>query len=335
MSFLRLLRVEWVKTMQMRTTYISFIAAGLLIVLVQLGLYFGADDSQFYRFLQQQGFPTSLLLNGFMSTRIGMEVGFALLLAPMTILTFARQVAGEDLRGTLRLMLVRPISRPALLSAKFLVCAANCVLMMGFFLFLSYGMGLVIYGPQDTITVGRPSELDPRRYAENPDEARAAFDERRLRNLSEEKKAEARNERRSLRDARNLAIARFVIGPGESFRRLLVAWLLTSWALLGVGSLAFFYSTVNRHPIAAMALTIGTYFTILILQGLASQENIIPLFRRAEPYLLTTVMDFWRGCFSMEINWPKVLREGGLLGAYTGFFFLLSQWIFWRKDITS
>lgn len=334
MRFLPLLRVEWVKTMRMRSTYIAFVAAGLLIMFVQLGLYFGADESRFYRFLQQNGFPTTLLMNGFVSTRVGMEVGFALLLAPMTILTFARQVAGEDLRGTLRLMLVRPVSRPALLTAKFMVCAVNSILMMGFFLFLSYGVGLTLYGPQETITVGKFEELDPRNYAENQARADGAFDDG-IQAASQKKQEEARQLRRQYREARNLAISRFVISPGESLRRLLVAWLLSSWALMGIGSMAFFFSTINRHPIAAMALTIGTYFTIMILQGLASAENLIPIFQKAEPYLLTTVMDFWRGCFSLEIRWPEVMREGALLGAYTGGFFLLSQWIFWRKDITS
>lgn len=335
MSFLRLLRVEWVKTMRMRSTYIAFIAAGLLILFIQMGLYFGADESRFYQFLQKNGFPTTLLLNGFISTRVGMEVGFALLLAPMTILTFARQVAGEDLRGTLRLMLVRPVSRPGLLTAKFLVCAVNSILLMGFFLFLSYGVGLTLYGPQDTITVGRFDELDPRNYAADQARAQSAFDRDRLRDASEEQQQAARQTRREFREARNFAISRFVIGPDESIRRLFVAWALSSFSLLAIGAMAFFFSVINRHPIAAMALTIGTYFTIMILQGLASQENIIPIFQKAEPYLLTTVMDFWRGCFSLEIPWKDVLREGGLLAAYIAAFFGLSQWLFWRKDITS
>lgn len=335
MTFLRLLRVEWVKTMRMRSTYIAFIAAGLLILFIQMGLYFGADESRFYQFLQRNGFPTTLLLNGFISTRVGMEVGFALLLAPMTILTFARQVAGEDLRGTLRLILVRPVSRAALLSAKFIVCAVNSILLMGFFLFLSYGVGLTLYGPQETITVGRFSELDPRNYAADQSRAQRAFDRDELREAGEERQQEARRQRRQFREARNLAISRFVIGPEESLRRLFIAWGLSSFSLLAIGAMAFFFSVINRHPIAAMALTIGAYFTIMILQGLASQENIIPIFQKAEPYLLTTVMDFWRGCFSLEIEWNEVAREGGLLCVYTGSFFGLAQWLFWRKDITS
>ena len=34
-------------------------------------------------------------------------------------------------------------------------------------------------------------------------------------------------------------------------------------------------------------------------------------------------------------EWAEVIREGALLGLYTGGFFGLSQWLFWRKDITS
>lgn len=329
-----LLRVEWIKAMRMRSTYIAFTAAAVLILLVQLGVYFGADESRFFAFLQMAGLPTSLLMNGFVGTRIAMEVGFMLLIAPMTIMIFARMIAGEDSRGTLRLILVRPVSRPALMTAKFLIGAAGSMLLMGFFLSLSYGVGLALYGPQDSITVGHPRELDPREYA-GEDAATEQYTRANYRQADEERRRRMREQWREFRTNRNEAIARFVIDPDRQLRRLVLAWAMTSWALLSLGSLALFFSTINRHPITAMALTIGTYFTILILQGLASAENVIPLFQNLEPYLLTTGMDFWRGCFSHEIEWGEVRHDALLLGAYTVGFFGLSQLIFWRRDITS
>ncbi len=334
MEFLRLVRVEWVKTMRMRSTYIAFVVAGILVMTVQLGVYFNADESPFYRFLEANGFDTSLLVNAFIGTRLAMEVGFGLLMAPMIILTFARQVAGEDLRGTLRLMLVRPIGRLDLLLAKFLVCSLYVGLLMGFFLGLSYGMGIVLYGPKDSITVARPWEVEPETGSGEAGGA-AGPPNQRWEEMTEAERAQARATRRGRRDRRFQTIARYVITPGQGLKRLLIAWPLTSWALLTVGSIAFFFSVINKHPIAAMALTVGTYFMVMILQGLASQSNIIPLFQWIQPYLFTTAMDFWRGCFSVEIEWGSVGRHAALLGGYTLGFFALAQWIFWRKDITS
>lgn len=332
MRFLALFRAEWVKTMRMGATYIAFGAAGLLVILVQLGIFFGADDTDFYEFLQKNGFDTSLIVNGFVATRLAMEVGFGLLLAPMVILTFARQISQEDQRGTLRLILARPISRLGLLNAKFAVCAIYCLMLMGFVLSISYGMGVISYGQKDSITVGRFDELDPRRYSGSAVPGGSADGSQRP---PQEMRRMSGEQRRAMRETRNFSITKFIIHPDECRKRLVIAWLLTSWALLTVGSIAFFFSSFNKHPIAAMALTIGTYFLVLILQQMAAAENIIPIFKWVRPYLFTTAMDFWRGCFSLEINWPNVRREALLLGSYTFAFFAAAQFIFWRRDITS
>lgn len=332
---MNLLRFEWTKMMKMRSTYIVFVVAAVLIVLVHWGVYFGAPKSDIYRRLTRMNLDTSLLVNGYVSTRLIMEVGFAILIAPMTILIFARQIAGESQRGTLRLMLTRPIGRLGLLNAKFLVCAFFCIVLMGFFISLAYGIGLALYGPNDTITVGHLDELDPRTYAP-PEEVQRADENWRRHDRETPQQGDARRAQwRGMRDVRNQVLVEFVITPRESIRRMAYVWLLSSWSLLGLGALAFFYSSFNRHPIAAMALTIGTYFMLFVLQGLASADNIIPLFKNLEPYLLTTVMDFWREALSHEIDWSKIRHEGLLLGTYTLIFFSAAQVIFYRKDITS
>lgn len=334
MTFITLLRVEWIKAMRMRSTYIAFAAAGVLCVLVQLGIYSGADESQFYQFLSKNGFNTSLLLNGFAGTRVALEVGFRLLLAPMVILTFARQVSGEDLRGTLRLILARPISRTSLMAAKFLVSSAHCVLLMGFFLSLSYGVGLVLYGPQDSITIGRLSELDSRNYASEETEAPEELSHGEYRGMTDDARNTRRSQWQGLREVRNFTIAKYVISARECAGRLLIVWALTSWALMSLGAIAIFFSSFNRHPIAAMALTIGLYFMVGIMQMLASAEMIIPIFRWLEPYLITGSMDFWGEAMSYELDWSTIGRDAALLGVYTCVFFGAATLIFRRRDLT-
>ncbi len=333
--FLALIKAEWIKTMRMLSTYIAFVAAAMLVMLVQFGVYFNAYKDHFYQFLQKNGFDTSLLVNSYVSTRIALEVGFALLIAPMVIQIFARQVAGEDLRGTLRLILSRPISRMALLNAKFIVCAVYCVLLMGFSLALSYGMGLAFYGPHDSITVGKVSEIDDDSFAEEA-KKKVAAEMAKQAKLPPEQRLDPRQMERKLRiELRDVALMNRVISNREGMRRMVIVWGFTSWALLTIGSIAFFYSVINKHSIAAMALTIGTFFLVRILQEMANAENIIPLFKALKPYLFTTAMDFWRECMSQTIHWDVVWHQASLLGSYTLGFFVVSQLIFWRKDITS
>lgn len=320
--------------MRMRATYIAFGAIGLLVLIIQLGLYFKLDDWEYYTFLKNHNFNTGLLVNGYVSTRVALEVGFLLLTAPMVILTFARQVAGEDTRGTLRLILSRPISRFGLINAKFMVGISYCVLLMAFFITLSYGMGVILYGPQSSLTIGRFTEADPNRNAEGnrvqPEPTRQQWQR-----MTEAEREKLRIERNKQREARNFAIAQNVIPAQECLKRLVLAGLFTSWALVTVGSIALFFSVINRNPISAMALTIGAYFMVMIVQGLASAENIVPLFTKVKPYLFTTAMDLWRECLSFTINWDQVWHDAILLGIYTSVIYAAAAIIFIRKDITS
>ena len=160
MNFLKLVRVEWIKTMRMRSTYIAFGAAAILVIMVHMGINMSADETDIFEFFAENGIDTSILVNAYAATRISLEIGFVLLIAPMVIQVFARQVAGEDLRGTLRLILSRPISRIALINAKFVVCSLFSIMLMGFMLFCSYGVGLMIYGPQQSVTVGQFEEYN-------------------------------------------------------------------------------------------------------------------------------------------------------------------------------
>jgi len=362
--FFTLVRVEWTKTMRMTSTYIAFLAAACLVMLIQFGVYFTGDRSGEFRWLEKHGFETSLLINPYITTRMVMEIGFVLLLAPMVIQIFARQVAGEDLRGTLRLILSRPISRMALINAKFLVCSTYCFMLMGFTLALSYGMGLVLYGPKDAITIGSFREMESRQYSDRaksvfddePAEDETGFDgeakpkieiDEDIKKKIEEKYKEEFKSRgaaafadrqlmkRISDDYMGFTLIKHTIDNAECMRRIAIAWILTSFALLTIGSISMFFSVINKHPISAMALTVGTYFMVLILQGMASQDNIIALFKAAKPYLFTTAMDYYRESMSLVIDWDKIQSNAMLLGAYTLFFYTVSQIIFWRKDITS
>lgn len=335
MNFLRLLRVEWIKTMKMMSTYIAFLACGLLVLLVQLGVYYNHDDNPFYKFLSQNDLDVSLLVNGYVSTRLTLEIGFVLLMAPMIIQVFARQVAGEDLRGTLRMVLSRPVSRVSLVTAKFLVGSGYCILLMGFCLALSFGTGMAFWGAKNSITVGNFDEIDGDQYA---DQARQmAMDK-----MREDSKLppEQRRDRRALereirREFIHKALLEKVIDPVGQTKRLALAWAMTSWALITIGSIALFFSVINKHPIAAMALTVGLYFLVLIMQELSNADNVLPIFKALRPYLFTTAMDFWRECLSYDIRWEVLWSKARLLGGYTLGFFAISQFLFWRKDIAS
>lgn len=338
MIFWALLKAEWTKTMRMRTTYIAFLAVALLVGIIQLGLYFMPEDDMLVRSFRAFDFPLSWIINGYTITQVTLVVAFTILIAPLTIMTFSRQVAGETAAGTLRLVLSRPVSRFALLNAKFIVCMAYSMLLMGFLFTFSYGLGTALFGWSESISVPDRRELlftnlSPEFQQMNDAEG---GDSRRFRRRVPQFDYRGSMAGRVVRDSIEAQLKSMLISPWQCMGRLALAWLLTSWALFTLGALAFLYSTLNRYSIAAMALTLGTFFIVLIIQQLASLEALlIPLFTSIEPYLFTKAMGFWSACFKAQIAWGEMWGGFWLLGVYTLAFHAIAQYIFWRRDITS
>ena len=340
MIFWALLKAEWTKTMRMKTTYIAFLAVALLVVLVEFGFYLFGSRSPLAKSFQAFDFQLSWVLNGYTATQTAMMVAFIILIVPMTIMTFARQIAGEAQAGTLRLILSRPISRFALLNAKFLVCMAYSALLMGCFFAFSFGLGTALFGWSESISVSDRRDLSFPRLSPDYAALNAKEGANRTRRdrfwntptFDYKKVVEAMKVRNQI----EAKLKGMLISPWECLRRLALTWALTSWALFTLGAIAFLFSTLNRHPIAAMALTLATFFLVFVLQQLASLESLlIPMFTSIEPYLFTKAMGYWSACFKAPIDWDEILHGLWLLGAYTAGFYALAQGVFYRRDIAS
>ena len=345
MIFWALLKAEWTKTMRMRTTYIAFIAVALLVILVEFGFYAMGTRSPLAQSFRAFDLNLSWIINGYTATQTAMTVAFLILIVPMTIMTFARQVAGENQGGTLRLILSRPISRFALLNAKFLVCMAYSSMLMGFFFAFSIALGTVLFGWNESVSTpdrrdlafGRLSSQYTSLNTGNPASAATTGRSKRGSFWSPPKfDYKSIAEGLKVRAQIQAKLKGMLISPWQCLQRELLAWALTSWALFTLGAIAFVYSTLNRYPIAAMALTLATFFLVFILQQLATLESLlIPMFTSIEPYLFTKAMGYWSACFKSTIDWDEIGHGAWLLGAYTAGFYVLAQLIFRRRDITS
>jgi len=339
MIFFSLVKAEWTKTMRMRSTYIAFVAVMALVMLIEIGIYARGDHSNLARTLRAFDLKQSWVLNGYTSTQIALFVAFGILIVPMTIMTFARQIAGESAAGTLRVMLSRPISRFALINAKLVVCMLYALQLMAFFFLFAYGLGVFLFGWTESVTVPNGKSLSFARISPEFKEFQKAQQEKKSsRNWLRDRMFDYKRIQAGLaiRSQLQQELKKLLISPVSCAKRLALAWLLTSWALFTFGSLGLIFSVLNRHAIAAMALTIGTFFLVLIVQVLASDENVlIPLFTSIEPYLFTKAMGYWSACYRVDIDWHEIKRGFLLLGAYTAVFYVIAQWLFWRRDITS
>ncbi|MEI6948009.1 ABC transporter permease subunit [Paraflavisolibacter sp. H34] len=148
----QLTRLELFKIFKKPRTYIAFGAIAAIILLVQLALYI--DGEVYLGFLMQSVNETFDIegkkLNGYF---VCFNILQTLLVhVPLLIaLVAGDMVAGEANRGTLRLLLTKPVSREALLLSKFWASILYTFLLLLFMAVLALFGSMALFGVSDLI----------------------------------------------------------------------------------------------------------------------------------------------------------------------------------------
>ena len=153
---LTLISTELYKIFKKWRTYIGFMAIGVLVPVIQIALYVEGD-----RFLEYatQGLRGMFifdgnLLNGYLVAHI--VLGSLFIHIPFLIaLVTGDLLAGEASAGTYRMLLIRPISRTKILTAKFLAGLIYTFMLVLWLAIVSLGLGLIIFGPGELIVIGK------------------------------------------------------------------------------------------------------------------------------------------------------------------------------------
>jgi ABC-2 type transport system permease protein len=166
--------MEILKTCARWRTYIGFIAIGVLVPLVEVGLKWeggslvhGAAGGLTPGFVLPEN-----IFNGYFVTYIVMNslwIHIPFLIA----LVAGDQLAGEGGGGTLRILLIRPPSRARILFAKFLTSLLYTLSLVAFLGLLSVGLGIALLGTGDLLVPGKSLTLIPE--ADVPWRLAAAF----------------------------------------------------------------------------------------------------------------------------------------------------------------
>jgi ABC-2 type transport system permease protein len=169
-----LLAIEILKTCARWRTYIGFIAIGVLVPLVEIGLKW--EGGSLVRGAAGGLTPGFVLpgniFNGYFVTYIVMNslwIHIPFLIA----LVAGDQLAGEAGAGTFRVLLIRPPSRARILFAKFLTSLLYTLSLVTFLALLSIGLGIALLGTGDLIVPGKNLVIIPE--ADVPWRLAAAF----------------------------------------------------------------------------------------------------------------------------------------------------------------
>jgi len=151
---IRLVYNELIKIFSKYRTYISFGAILILMPLVLWGFSYGGGKMQtdiMERF-KDSFIITGTLFNGFFATYITMN--FLWLHIPFLITLVAGDViAGEGASGTLRIYLIRPVSRIRIIIAKLIATYIYTISVVLFFIIMSLGLGTIWLGSGDLLVM--------------------------------------------------------------------------------------------------------------------------------------------------------------------------------------
>ena len=148
--FFNLVQTELYKIFRKGRSYIGFGAIAFIVIVIQIALFV---DGESYLELGTQSLKDSFtfqgnLLNGYLSVFIilsSLWVHIPFLIA----LVAGDLIAGEAATGTLRILLIRPISRTQIVVAKFTAILIYVLAIVLFMAALSIGTGLLIFGEGD------------------------------------------------------------------------------------------------------------------------------------------------------------------------------------------
>ena len=150
LPFFNLVQTELYKIFRKGRSYIGFGAIAFIVIVIQIALFV---DGESYLELGTQSLKDSFtfqgnLLNGYLSVFIilsSLWVHIPFLIA----LVAGDLIAGEAAAGTLRILLIRPISRTQIVVAKFTAILIYVLAIVLFMAALSIGTGLLIFGEGD------------------------------------------------------------------------------------------------------------------------------------------------------------------------------------------
>jgi ABC-2 type transport system permease protein len=294
-----LLEIELFKISKRPRTYISFAAILAIVVIFQFA--FKADGEN-YMNLMLQGINDSFqlnkqnALNGYFMCYIILNT--LLVQVPILVALIAGDaISGEANMGTLRLLLSKPISRQEILFAKFCASIIYTIILLIWMAIFSLGLSILIFGSGDMLVF------------------RVADDVSQIMQITSD----------------------------DIIWRYLAAFAYAAVALTVIVSVAIFFSLFAENSIGPIITTI----CIVLVFTIVSNMNIPIIDKHVKPYLFTSYLVGWKGFFYIATSEDGIPIKGSIedigsiqkslaiLIAHIGLLFMVSSYLFKRKDILS
>ncbi|GAB3658176.1 ABC transporter permease [Nocardioides korecus] len=228
-----MIRVELSKMLRRPRTWVTILALNALPTLVAVLL---AVTDLGPRPGTGPPFLSAVLTDGTLFPLAALGIVLPLFLPVAVAVVGGDAIAGESQTGTLRYLLVRPVSRVRLLVAKLVSVVAFVVLAVAAVAIVSYVEGRLLLGDGTVTTAG--GVTDPTTGA--------------------------------------VSVSGSPLTQTQMLERSALAFGYVVLAMLGVAAIALFLSTLTDSPVAAALGTIGLLIASTVLLGLDAAESLRP-----------------------------------------------------------
>lgn len=112
--------------------------------------------------------------------------------------------------------------------------------------------------------------------------------------------------------------------------RFAAGFALAIWSMWCVASLAFLFSSLVENAIGPIIGTMAVIVVFLVIGNLP-----VEFFEPVKPWLFTTYLNVWQQIFDEPVPWGEIAVSLLRLGGFSVGFYLVTWYIFIRKDILS
>ncbi|MFC2123755.1 ABC transporter permease [Bacteroidota bacterium] len=143
----------------------------------------------------------------------------------------------------------------------------------------------------------------------------------------------------------SLGLGLIMFGKGDLLVFVGAVNILPAEILISRFIMSFAYGILSMWTIAALSFVFSVIADNSLVPILASMAIIIvftiisnfdlEIFNSIKPILFTTYLNDWQSFFAYELDYNRILRASGVLLAHVFVFYVLSIWLFNRKDITT
>ena len=121
-----------------------------------------------------------------------------------------------------------------------------------------------------------------------------------------------------------------ILPEAQMWWRFGLAYALAILAMWVIASLAFLFSSFVENAIGPIIATMAVVVALLIISNLPVES-----FESIKPYLFTTYENVWQQAFKNPVDWQNIEKSCAILAAYCLGFWMITLYVFRRKDILS